>query len=324
MMLIDDFGRRITYLRLSVTDRCDLRCNYCMPEGFQSDEEPRDWLTFDELVRLAGLLATMGVERIRITGGEPLLRRNLPDLARRLSSLPGVRDLSLSTNGTQLLKHAESLKQAGIGRLNVSLDSLDRARFQAISRRDVLPEVLAGLEAARKVGFSQIKINMVVMPSTSEDEANAMTAYCVERGFILRLIETMPVGSAGQKAGFVDLRPWMQRIRKRYGLIDGIVSGGGPARYLVSRDGGFQIGFITALSQHFCETCNRIRLGANGSLHLCLGRNDSIDLRTLIRTGASDASIMTTLKNSLKQKPFSHHFGQQGHHVLRMMSSTGG
>ncbi len=323
-MLIDGFGRRISYLRLSVTDRCDLRCSYCMPEGFQSDEEPREWLNFDELERLAGIFASVGVERIRLTGGEPLLRRNLSDLARRLAALPGLRDLSLSTNGTQLAGQAENLRRAGIDRLNVSLDSLDRNRVLAISRRDVLPQVLEGLEVARQVGFSQIKINMVVLPETTDDEIDAMTAYCMQRGFILRLIETMPVGIAGQKSGFVDVRPLMNRIRERFALVDGVVPGGGPARYLVSGDGKFQIGFITAISQHFCDTCNRIRLAALGVLPRWLGRDESVDLRALMRSGASDPEILGELHRALGNKPVSHDFRSGEQRIVRMMSATGG
>lgn len=323
-MLIDGFGRRISYLRLSVTDRCDLRCSYCMPEGFQSDEEPREWLNFDELERLAGIFASVGVERIRLTGGESLLRRNLSQLASRIAALPGIRDLSLSTNGTQLAGQAENLRRAGIDRLNVSLDSLDRNRVLAISRRDVLPQILEGLDVARQVGFSQIKINMVVLPETSDDEIDAMTSYCMQRGFILRLIETMPVGLAGQNSGFVDVRPLMNRIRERFALVDGVVPGGGPARYLVSGDGKFQIGFITAISQHFCDTCNRIRLAANGVLHLCLGRNESVDFRALMRSGASDPAILGELRRALGNKPVSHDFRNGEQRIVRMMSATGG
>lgn len=323
-MLIDGLGRHISYLRLSVTDRCDLRCTYCMPEGFQSDDEPREWLSFDELERLAGLFARQGVERIRLTGGEPLLRRNLPELAARLAAVPGIRDLSLSTNGTRLAACAEDLRRAGVTRLNVSLDSLDRARVQSIARRDVLPQILDGLEAARGLGFRQIKINMVALPDTAHEEIEAMTGYCIARGFILRLIETMPVGQSGRNAGFIDLRPVMQRIRAQFGLIDGVVPGGGPARYLVSPDRTFQIGFITALSQHFCDTCNRIRLAANGTLHLCLGRDEAVDFRQLMRSGRSDAEILAALQAGLAHKPARHDFGNTQHRVIRMMSATGG
>lgn len=323
-MLIDGLGRHISYLRLSVTDRCDLRCTYCMPEGFQSDDEPREWLSFDELERLAGLFARQGVERIRLTGGEPLLRRNLPELAARLAAVPGIRDLSLSTNGTRLAACAEDLRRAGVTRLNVSLDSLDRARVQSIARRDVLPQILDGLEAARGLGFRQIKINMVALPDTAHEEIEAMAGYCMARGFILRLIETMPVGQSGRNAGFIDLRPVMQRMRAHFGLIDGVVPGGGPARYLVSPDRTFQIGFITALSQHFCETCNRIRLAANGTLHLCLGRDEAVDFRQLMRSGRSDAEILAALQAGLAHKPARHDFGNTQHRVIRMMSATGG
>lgn len=323
-MLIDGLGRHISYLRLSVTDRCDLRCTYCMPEGFQSDDEPREWLSFDELERLAGLFARQGVERIRLTGGEPLLRRNLPELAARLAAVPGIRDLSLSTNGTRLAACAEDLRRAGVTRLNVSLDSLDRARVQSIARRDVLPQILDGLEAARGLGFRQIKINMVALPDTAHEEIEAMTGYCIARGFILRLIETMPVGQSGRNAGFIDLRPVMQRMRAQFGLIDGVVPGGGPARYLVSSDHTFQIGFITAISQHFCDTCNRIRLAANGTLHLCLGRDEAVDFRQLMRSGRSDAEILAALQAGLAHKPARHDFGNTQHRVIRMMSATGG
>lgn len=323
-MLIDGLGRHISYLRLSVTDRCDLRCTYCMPEGFQSDDEPREWLSFDELERLAGLFARQGVERIRLTGGEPLLRRNLPELAARLAAVPGIRDLSLSTNGTRLAACAEDLRRAGVTRLNVSLDSLDRARVQSIARRDVLPQILDGLEAARGLGFRQIKINMVALPDTAHEEIEAMTGYCMARGFILRLIETMPVGQSGRNAGFIDLRPVMQRMREQFGLIDGVVPGGGPARYLVSSDHTFQIGFITAISQHFCDTCNRIRLAANGTLHLCLGRDEAVDFRQLMRSGRSDAEILAALQAGLAHKPARHDFGNTQHRVIRMMSATGG
>lgn len=323
-MLIDGLGRHISYLRLSVTDRCDLRCTYCMPEGFQSDDEPREWLSFDELERLAGLFARQGVERIRLTGGEPLLRRNLPELAARLAAVPGIRDLSLSTNGTRLAACAEDLRRAGVTRLNVSLDSLDRARVQSIARRDVLPQILDGLEAARGLGFRQIKINMVALPDTAHEEIEAMAGYCMARGFILRLIETMPVGQSGRNAGFIDLRPVMQRMRAHFGLIDGVVPGGGPARYLVSPDRTFQIGFITAISQHFCETCNRIRLAANGTLHLCLGRDEAVDFRQLMRSGRSDAEILAALQAGLAHKPARHDFGNTQHRVIRMMSATGG
>lgn len=323
-MLKDGFERRVDYLRLSVTDRCDLRCSYCMPKGFKDYSEPEHWLSFDEIERLVAVFARMGLKRIRLTGGEPLLRKNLPDLARRLSALPGVEDLSLSTNGTQLAKYAAPLRQAGVTRLNVSLDSLDRERVRAISKRDVLPQVLDGLEAARAEGFHLIKINMVALAGTSDADIDAMAAYCMERGFVLRLIETMPVGDSGRGAGFLDLRPVRDRLRARFGLVDGVVPGGGPARYLVSPDGRFQIGFITPISQHFCETCNRVRLGVDGTMHLCLGAENTLDFRRLLQANGSDAAIEQALLDGLRHKPARHEFREQPQRIVRVMSLTGG
>ena len=253
-----------------------------------------------------------------------MLRKNLSELARRLASLPGIEDLSLSTNGTQLAKFARRLSQAGVTRLNVSLDSLDRGRVRSISKRDVLPQILAGLETARNEGFHLIKINMVAISGAADDEIDAMTTYCIERGFVLRLIETIPVGNAGRKAGFLDLGPIQERLRLRFGLVDGIVPGGGPARYLVSPDKRFQIGFITPISQHFCETCNRVRLAVDGTLYLCLGQNDAVDFRKLLRSGCADADIEKTLLTGLRNKPERHEFRERPHQVVRAMSSTGG
>ncbi len=323
-MLLDGVGRRVDYLRLSVTDRCDLRCTYCMPEGFKDYEESEHWLSFDEIERLLSVFARLGLKRIRLTGGEPLLRRNLPDLARRLAALPGIDDLSLSTNGTQLAKYASRLREAGVTRLNVSLDSLDRERVRAICRRDVLPQVLAGLEAARSEGFRLIKLNMVALADTSDEDIETMVAYCMERGFVLRLIETMPVGTTGRSAGYLDLRPVRERLRERFGLVDGVVPGGGPARYLVAPDGRFQIGFITPISQHFCETCNRVRLSVDGALHLCLGREDKVEFRTMLRDGCSDAELEHALLDGLRRKPARHDFEECPQRLVRFMSMTGG
>lgn len=323
-MLRDSHGRKIDYLRLSVTDRCDMRCTYCMPEGFKGYEESAHWLGFDEIERVVATFARLGVRRVRLTGGEPLTRRGLAGLARRLSALPGVEDLSLSTNATQLARHAEGLREAGIKRLNVSLDSLDRERFAAITRRDALPAVLEGLAAAKAAGFSPIKINTVVMAGVNEGEIDAMADYCIERGFVLRLIETMPVGSTGRELGFLALDPIQERLRSRLGLVAGIVPGGGPARYLVSPDGGFSIGFITPLSQHFCETCNRVRLGVDGMLYPCLGDNGRVDVRSLLRGGCSDPELESALIEGVSRKPFRHEFREEPGKIVRFMSSTGG
>lgn len=323
-VLLDGCGRRIDYLRLSVTDRCDLRCAYCMPVGFKDFEEPAHWLDFDEIERLLTVFARLGLKRIRLTGGEPLLRRGLVGLVHRLAALPGIEDLSLSTNGTQLARHAASLKRAGVTRLNVSLDSLDRERIRAICRRDVLAQVLDGLEAARREGFSLIKINMVATATTTDTEIDAMVDYCMARRFVLRLIETMPVGETGRSVGHRTLGPVRERLRRRFGLVDGVVPGGGPARYLVAPDGGFQVGFITPISQHFCETCNRVRLSVDGALHLCLGREDKVDFLPLLRDGGSDADLEQALMEGLRRKPARHDFREQPQRVVRFMSMTGG
>lgn len=322
--LIDASGRSIDYLRLSVTDRCDLRCAYCLPEKFNDYAEPADWLGFDEIERLMAVFAARGLKRIRLTGGEPLLRRGLPALAQRLAALPGIDDLSLSTNGTRLAAQAAAIRRAGVTRLNVSLDSLDRARVREICKRDALPDVLAGLEAARDEGFRLIKINMVALAGTHEDEIDAMVDYCLQRGFVLRLIETMPVGEAARKVGFLDLQPIRERLRANFGLVDGVVPGGGPARYLVSADGRFQVGFITPISQHFCATCNRVRLSVDGCLHLCLGQEDRVDFRRLLRGGCSDEDLAAELLMALQKKPARHDFSEHPGRVVRVMASTGG
>lgn len=322
--LCDRFGRRIEYLRLSVTDRCDLRCSYCLPARFKGFEEPVDWLSFDEIERLTGLFARHGVGRVRLTGGEPLLRRGVADLAGRLSAIPGIRDLALSTNATQLARQARALRQAGVSRLNVSLDSLRRERLSGISRHDALPAILQGLEAARAEGFAPIKINMVVLQGVNDDEIDAMVAFCVERGFILRLIEAMPMGASGQAAAFADLQPVQRRLKEKFGLVDGLIPGGGPARYLVSPDGRTNVGFITPISQHFCETCNRVRLTVTGELHLCLGQEDRLDLRALLRQGDSDDEILVAIRGAIERKPERHEFRERPEKIVRVMASTGG
>jgi cyclic pyranopterin phosphate synthase len=295
-----------------------------MPEGFGDYEEPKDWLSFEEIERVVAAFARMGTSRFRITGGEPLLRRNLSVLASRLRCLDGVADLSLSTNATQLARHAASLKAAGITRLNVSLDSLCAERVFKITRRDALASVLEGLVVAKSCGFSPIKINMVVMAGVNEDEVDGMVEFCMHHGFILRLIEAMPMGETGRNVGFVDLHPIRQRLQARFGLVDGVVLGGGPARYLVAPDGGFSMGFITPLSQHFCETCNRVRLSVDGTLYLCLGQEHSVALRPLLRAGVSDNELDAAIRNAIEIKPERHEFREQPGKIIRVMSSTGG
>lgn len=322
--LVDRFGRRIEYLRLSVTDRCDLRCTYCMPEGFKDFEEPADWLTFDEIERLIGAFGRLGVKRVRLTGGEPLLRRNLPDLARRLNALPGIEDLSLSTNATQLAGHAASLKAAGVRRLNVSLDSLRPDRIEKINGRPVLDKILAGLMTAKEAGFAPIKINMVAMGGVNDDEIDDMVAFCMNHGFILRLIETMPMGETGRSASYLDLQPIRQRLMARFGLVEALLPGGGPARYLQSRDGTFSVGFITPISQHFCATCNRVRLSVDGTLYLCLGQEEKFEFRPLLRNGISDDDLVAAIGRAIELKPERHEFREQPRKLVRFMSMTGG
>jgi cyclic pyranopterin phosphate synthase len=322
--LTDRFQRNIEYLRLSVTDRCDLRCAYCMPEDFKGYEEPDNWLNFDEIERLIAAFARLGVKRLRLTGGEPLLRRNLPELAGRLSALPGIEDLSLSTNATQLAKYATVLKQNGVSRINASLDSLRRERIEQITGRDCLDQILAGLMAGKAAGFAPIKINMVALQGVNEDEIDDMVAFCIEQGFILRFIESMPMGSTGQDAQFLDLQPVRLRLQERFGLVEGVLPGGGPARYLKSRDGKFSIGFITPISQHFCETCNRVRLAVDGTLYTCLGQEENYPFRPLLRGGASDAEIEQAIRAAINRKPEKHEFREDPCKIVRFMSSTGG
>jgi len=321
--LTDRFGRAIEYLRLSVTDRCDLRCAYCIPEGFKGFEEPAHWLNFDEIERLLGVFARLGMKRIRLTGGEPLLRRNVTELARRIAALPGVDDVSLSTNATQLGKMAVDLKAAGVTRLNVSLDSLNAETVARINGRPVLNEVLQGLEAASAAGFAPIKLNMVVMRDNA-DEVDAMVEFCLQHGYVLRLIELMPMGDTARKMGYVDLQPIKRQLQQRYGLIDKLMPGGGPARYLGTVDGHFTVGFITPLSQHFCETCNRVRLTVDGQLHLCLGQEERMDFRALLRDGASDDDLIVAIHQAMNLKPERHEFREQPEKLIRFMSMTGG
>lgn len=323
--LTDRFGRNIEYVRLSVTDRCDLRCFYCLPKGFRDFEEPEHWLSFDEIERVIAAFARLGTRRIRITGGEPLVRKGLPQLAGRLAALPGIDDLSLSTNATRLAKYADDLHAAGIHRINVSLDSLDGARFKHITGGR-LDKVLDGLMAAKAAGFAPIKINMVVMRDVNEDEVASMVDFCIAHGFTLRFIETMPMGDTGRSATdhYVDLQTVKARLAKRYELLPGVMPGGGPARYVQVAGTDLRIGFITPISQHFCATCNRVRLAVDGTLYMCLGQEHRFELRPLLRAGASDAELEVAILAAIDLKPERHEFKDKPEQVLRFMSMTGG
>ncbi len=324
--LVDSFGRRVEYLRLSLTDRCDLRCFYCMPKGFSDYESPAEWLSPDELERMVRTFARLGVRRVRLTGGEPLLRPDLVEIARRISSLHGIEDLSLSTNGVRLAKLAPQLRSAGVARLNVSLDSLHPDRFREITGGGQLERVLEGLRAAQSSGYEPIKINMVVLRDVNHEEVEDMVSFCLDNNFTLRFIEAMPVGSTGRSATshYVDLAEVEAQLAKRYRLVPAIVKGGGPARYVQVAGTPLRIGFITPISQHFCDTCNRVRLGVDGTLYLCLGDQYSIAMGSLLRSGASDSDLHETLLQAIAMKPERHTFSETPDKVVRFMSQTGG
>ena len=323
--LIDPFGRKVEYVRLSVTDKCNMRCFYCIPKGFTDFEEPEKWLTFDEVERLMGIFADLGVRRVRLTGGEPLVRKNLPELAARLSAIPGIEDLSLSTNASLLSEHATALKEAGVSRINVSLDSLQHERFNEITGGK-LQTVLDGLQAAKSAGLSPVKINVVAMKGLNDDEFESIVDYCLENDFTLRFIETMPVGSTGKDATdyYYDLQQLKKRLKKRFSLIPGMMPGGGPARYFQVEGTELRIGFITPISQHFCETCNRVRVSVNGTLYLCLGQNDKVELRPLLRDGSTDEQLREAIVAALALKPMRHEFKDEPGQIVRIMSQTGG
>jgi len=323
--LTDRFGRQIDYVRLSVTDRCDLRCHYCMPQGFKDFEEPENWLSFDEIERLIRVFSELGTHRIRLTGGEPLVRKDLPQLAQRLAALPGIDDLSLSTNATRLSRDAVSLRHAGISRINVSLDTLKADRFKAITQGK-LEKVLQGLMAAKDAGFHPIKINMVVMKGINDDEVEAMVDFCLEHDFTLRFIETMPMGNTGREATnqFISLQLIKARLEARYPLVPGVMPGGGPARYLQLVGSNLRIGFITPMSQHFCESCNRVRLSVDGTLYMCLGQEQQYPLRPLLRAGIGDEELKQHIRQAIELKPERHEFNEKPGKIVRFMSMTGG
>ncbi|KPK10014.1 MAG: cyclic pyranopterin phosphate synthase MoaA [Acidithiobacillales bacterium SG8_45] len=311
--LIDPFLRKIEYLRVSVTDRCDLRCNYCLPKHWDEFNEPDDWLTFAEIERVVAAFVQLGVSRVRLTGGEPLARRELPVLAQQLGRLPN-------------LGHAAALHQAGVTRLNVSLDSLRADRFAEITGGGKLSKVLKGLEVASAAGFAPIKINTVAMRGVNDDEFEDMVQFCTEHGYALRLIETMPVGDTGRAASdtYLDLQGVRESLQKTFELVPAAMPGGGPARYYQVAGTETRVGFITPMSQHFCDTCNRVRLSADGTLYLCLGQEDSVALRPLLRAGISDEALRTTIEDAIARKPERHEFKQKPEKIIRFMSLTGG
>ena len=325
--LTDPFGRSINYLRLSVTDRCDLRCFYCMPEGFKDFEVPEHWLTPDEIERLVGVMADMGLSHVRITGGEPLVRKGIEDIVGRVAAMPGIRDVSLSTNATRMNKMAEPLRAAGANRINVSLDTLDPERFRSITKGKV-DKVLDGLAAAKAAGFDPIKINAVVMKDLNEHDVEDLLDYCIDNGFTLRMIETMPMGETGRDAidRYVSLQDVKKRLKAKYDLIPAVnsVTGAGPARYLQVAGTDTMVGFITPMSDHFCETCNRVRLSCDGTMYMCLGQEESFSFRPLLRKGIPDDELREALMQAIALKPERHEFTEKPEKVIRFMSMTGG
>ena len=324
--LIDPYGRRIEYIRLSVTDKCNLRCFYCLPKGFKSFENQANWLTFEEIERVVKAFGELGVHRVRLTGGEPLVRKNLAHLSARLSNLPGINDLSLSTNATLLENQADALYAAGIRRINVSLDTLDEGRYADITGGGKLDCVMRGLQKAREVGFKPIKINMVVLKDTQLEEHQRIMEYCRQNDFTLRFIETMPMGTPGRDGSeqYLSLKKVKQQLDQEYDLVPGLMTGGGPARYYRINGTNFQIGFITPISQHFCETCNRVRISVDGTLYLCLGQDDKVELRPLLRDGISDEQLKQAIVDAVLTKPERHEFNQKPGQIVRFMSMTGG
>jgi cyclic pyranopterin phosphate synthase len=326
--LIDGLGRRIDYLRMSVTDRCDFRCVYCMAEDMIF--LPRQQvLTLEEIQRLAALFVSQGVKKIRLTGGEPLVRRGIVELCEGISALHGLRELVMTTNGSQLVKLARPLADAGVKRLNISLDSLDPAKFKAITRTGELQQVLDGIDAACEAGFERIKLNVVVMKGRNRDEVPALVDYALQRDLDITFIEEMPLGNVGRSRGesFCSSAEVREVISQRYQLLDSAESSGGPARY-VRVDGYHEsrIGFISPHSHNFCASCNRVRMTAEGRLLLCLGQENSIDMRALVRRHpTTDAPLLVALRKSLQSKPAHHDFSSDGEvQIVRFMNATGG
>lgn len=323
-MLIDRYGRTVNYLRISVTDRCDLRCTYCIPKGYHEFEKPQHWLSFDEIERIVRQFAQLGTRSFRLTGGEPLLRKNIVELTARLKAIDGVNDLSLSTNATQLAQYAEDLYRAGLDRLNISLDSLSQRGMKEITGSDVKGKVLNGIQAAKDAGFKNIKINMV-LSKYNMHEVDAMVQFCMKNQFLLRLIELMPMGATGQRHDYINLQPIIERLSATYDLVPSQRKhGSGPARYWENADQTFSIGYITPLSQHFCATCNRVRLAVDGTLYMCLGQDYNYPLGTLIKSGATDDELRLAIEEAINLKPERHEFVEQPLKIVRIMSKTGG
>jgi GTP 3',8-cyclase len=329
--MTDPFGRTISYLRVSVTDRCDLRCFYCMSEDMTFLPKA-DLLTLEELDRLCSAFIAKGVRKLRLTGGEPLVRRNVMSLVRALSrhlDTGALNELTLTTNGSQLARFAGELRDCGVRRINVSLDTLDPAKFRAITRWGDLDKVLGGIEAARAAGLA-VKINAVALKNLNEEEIPSLMEWAHGRGMALTLIEVMPMGDigAGRIDQYVPLSLVRARLAKQYTLTDLDDNTGGPARYVRVSETGGKLGFITPMTHNFCESCNRVRITCTGTLHTCLGHEDASDLRKPLRASADNELLGLTIDRAIGLKPKGHDFIIDRRHnrpsVSRHMSVTGG
>lgn len=329
--LIDPYGRSVTYLRVSVTDRCDFRCVYCMSENMTFLPK-QDLLTLEELERLCSAFVRRGVRKLRVTGGEPLVRKNILSLFRSLSrhlEAGTLDELTLTTNGSQLAKYAAELKACGVERINLSLDTLDPVKFKAITRWGDLATVLDGLAAAERAGL-KVKINAVALKGVNEDEFDDLVRFAHRRGADLTFIETMPLGDIGgdRTDQYLPLSIVRARLMARWTLDDIPYRTGGPARYVQVRETGGRIGFITPMTHNFCESCNRVRLTCTGTLYMCLGQDDATDLRAPLRASGDDALLMEAIDAAIARKPKGHDFvidrKTRRPAVARHMSVTGG
>ena len=329
--MIDPFGRHVTYLRVSVTDRCDLRCVYCMSEHMAFLPK-KDLLTLEELDRLCSAFVAKGVRKLRITGGEPLVRKNIlwlfEALSRHLKS-GALEELTLTTNGTLLPKYAQPLADLGVRRINISLDTLTPDRFKAITRWGDFAQVMAGIDAADAAGL-KVKINAVALKGVNEDEIEDLMRFAHGRGFELTLIETMPLGDIdGDRLDqYLPLSIVRARLLDRYTLTDIPYRTGGPARYVEVKETGGRLGFITPMTHNFCESCNRVRLTCTGTLYMCLGQDDAADLRNVMRANADDQALSAAIDEAIARKPKGHDFvidrRTKRPAVTRHMSVTGG
>lgn len=326
--LIDRFGRRVTYVRLSVTDRCDLRCLYCMAEEMAF--LPRSQLlTLEEMARLGRCFSELGVVKLRVTGGEPLVRRNVIWLFQALGALPGIRDLTLTTNGTQLARFAGELKAAGVTRVNVSLDSLRPDRFHAMTRLGDLAKTLTGIDAALAAGFQRVKLNSVILKNVNDDESLHLVRFAMDRGMDISFIEEMPLGQIGdhdRAAAYYPSDAIRADLSRALELIPTTETTGGPSRYYRVAGSTTRVGFISPHSHNFCGDCNRVRVTAEGRLLLCLGQEFSTDLRRALRANPTDdARVKQAIVTAMSLKPRGHDFELGGHPViLRHMNMTGG